>query len=127
MSKVYTANEMRETAKLYYARAKTTMEVCSRRGGSAMVTLFVSEGISDRKVASMLLQAADAIEHKEGKGGGVMITDKELLKGETECPLYGKAIEEKKNHHWCADCNIGTDGTAVCLFRKCEMEVNDVK
>ena len=54
-----------------------------------------------------------------------MITDKELLKGETECILYGKAIEEKKNHHWCADCNIGTDGTAVCLFRKCEMEVKD--
>ena len=54
-----------------------------------------------------------------------MMTDKEFLKGETECPLYGKAIEEKKNHHWCADCNIGTDGTAVCPFRKCEMEVRD--
>ena len=25
-----------------------------------------------------------------------MMTDKEFLKGETECPLYGKAIEEKK-------------------------------
>lgn len=120
MSKVYSANEMRETAKLYYARAKTTMEVCSRRGGSAMVTVFASEGISDRKVASMLLQAADAIEHKEGKGGEVMITDKELLKGVTECLMYGKAIEE--HPHWCKDCNVGTDGTAVCLFRKCEME-----
>ena len=65
MSKVYTANEMRETAKLYDARAKTTMEVCSRRGGSAMVTVFASEGISDRKVASMLRQAADAIERME--------------------------------------------------------------
>ena len=52
-----------------------------------------------------------------------MITDKELLKGVTECPLYGKAMEEKKNYHRCADCNIGTDGTAVCPFRKCEMEV----
>ena len=54
-----------------------------------------------------------------------MMTDKEFLKGETECPLYGKAIE--KNLHWCADCNIGTDGTAVCLFRKCEMEGKDGK
>ena len=58
-------------------------------------------------------------------GAVVRITDKDFLKGETECPLYGKAIEEKKNHHWCADCNIGTDGTAVCLFRKCEREVKD--
>ena len=62
MSKVYTAQEMRETAKLYDARAKTTMEVCSRRDGSAMVTVFASDGISDRKVASMLRQAADAME-----------------------------------------------------------------
>ena len=56
-----------------------------------------------------------------------MITDKEFLKGETECPLYGEAMEEKKNHHWCADCNIGTDGTAVCPFRKCEYEEGDSK
>ena len=46
------------------------------------------------------------------------MTDKEFLDGETECPMFGKAVEE--NPHWCADCNIGTDGTAVCMFRKCE-------
>lgn len=67
MSKVYTTKEVRETAKLYEARAKTTTEVCSRRGGSAMVTVFASEGISDRKVASMLRQAADSMEREAAK------------------------------------------------------------
>lgn len=50
-----------------------------------------------------------------------MMIDKELLEGETECPVYGKAIEE--NPHWCKECGIGTDGTAVCPFRKYEREV----
>lgn len=50
-----------------------------------------------------------------------MMTDKKRLKGKTECPMYGKAIEE--NPHWCKVCGIGTDGTAICPFRKYECEV----
>lgn len=62
-----------------------------------------------------------AVKGGEGKRGEVMITDKEFLKGETECPVYGKAVEE--NPHWCKECNIGTDGTAICPFRKYGSEV----
>ena len=42
------------------------------------------------------------------------MTDKEYFEGETECPIYG-------NEHpveWCSECNLGTDGTAKCPFRK---------
>lgn len=62
MSKIYTVQELREMAKLYKARAKDITEVCSRRGGSAMITVFASQGISDHKVSAMLLQAAGVLE-----------------------------------------------------------------
>lgn len=65
MAKNYTAQEMREVAKLYDARAKDITEVCSRTGGSAMITVFATQGISDHKVAAMLRQAADLTEREE--------------------------------------------------------------
>ena len=83
------------------------------------------EAANKREIASKDEKIASLRTIIDEFGAVVRITDKEFLKGETECPLYGKAIEEKKNHHWCAYCNIGTDGTAVCLFRKCEREVKD--
>lgn len=50
------------------------------------------------------------------------MTDKEFLKGETECPLYGEVVED--DPHLCERCSIGTDGTAICPFRKYESEAN---
>lgn len=46
------------------------------------------------------------------------MTDKEYLEGETECPVYGDVIDMRPL--WCLDCDVGTDGTAVCPFRKYE-------
>ena len=42
------------------------------------------------------------------------MTGKELLDGETCCPVYGEGCKPE----FCAGCEIGNDGTAVCPFRK---------
>lgn len=46
--------------------------------------------------------------------GGLFMTDKEFLDGENTCPVYGEGCKPE----FCADCEVGSDGTAVCPFRK---------